>query len=528
MDLRRVVLGLVGVHLDSKPGPERWERWRPTVSLFQHEDFLVDRLELLGSRKTWSVSEQVKADIESVSPETKVQLHALETNDPWDFEQVYGALHDFALAYPFDPEAEEYLLHITTGTHVNQICLFLLAESKHFPAKLIQTSPPTRKGPGRYRIIDLDLSRYDLIARRFATEKQEGQTALKAGIDTKNPAFNQLIAEIEQVAIRSREPILLTGPTGAGKSHLARRIYHLKQSRRQVEGRFVEVNCATLRGDAAMSTLFGHQRGAFTGALQSREGLLRAADSGLLFLDEIGELGIDEQAMLLRAVEERRFLPMGADREVESDFQLIAGTNRRLSEQVRLGRFREDLLARINLWTYHLPGLADRREDIEPNLEYELDQFTSRSRSRVTFNKEARQRFLAFANSPEALWAGNFRDLNAAVTRMATLAPGGRINLEGVEQEMHRLRAGWQSSGDNEDDILLVDLIGAERLSELDRFDRVQLADVVRVCRKSRFLAQAGRELFAASRLKKKQANDADRLRKYLSRFGLEWNEILG
>ncbi len=527
MPLKRVVLGLVGTQLDSRPGPERWERWRPTVSLFQHEDFLVDRLELLGSRKSWGVSEQVKADIESVSPETEVQLHALETKDPWDFEQVYGALHDFALAYPFDPEAEEYLLHITTGTHVNQICLFLLAESKHFPAKLIQTSPPIRKGPGRYRIIDLDLSRYDLIASRFASEQQEGQTALKGGIDTKNPAFNQLIAEIEQVAIRSREPILLTGPTGAGKSHLARRIYQLKQSRRQVQGRFVEINCATLRGDAAMSTLFGHQRGAFTGALQSREGLLRAADSGLLFLDEIGELGIDEQAMLLRAVEEKRFLPMGADREVESDFQLIAGTNRRLSEQVRQGRFREDLLARINLWTYHLPGLVDRREDIEPNLDYELDQFTSRSRSRVTFNKEARQRFLAFANSPEASWAGNFRDLNAAVTRMATLAPGGRINLEGVEQEIHRLRAGWQPSGDNKDDSLLADLLGAERLSELDRFDRVQLADVVRVCRRSRFLAQAGRELFAASRLKKKQANDADRLRKYLSRFGLEWNEIL-
>ncbi len=534
MNKKRVILGLVGVHLDFKPGPERWEKWRPTVSLFQHEDFLVDRLELLGPNNSRHISEQVKADIESVSPETEVRLHALETADPWDFEQVYGALHDFALAYPFDPEAEEYLLHITTGTHVNQICLFLLAESKHFPAKLVQTSPPNRKGPGRYRVIDLDLSRYDLIARRFATEKEEGQTALKAGIDTKNTAFNQLIAEIEQVAIRSREPILLTGPTGAGKSHLARRIYQLKQTRRQVAGRFVEVNCATLRGDAALSTLFGHQRGAFTGALQDRQGLLRAADTGLLFLDEIGELGLDEQAMLLRAVEEKRFLPMGSDREVESDFQLIAGTNRHLGEQVRRGQFREDLLARINLWTYHLPGLAKRREDIEPNLDYELDQFTSRARSRVTFNKEARQRFLAFATSPEAAWAGNFRDLNAAVTRMATLAPGGRINVQGVEQEVARLRTGWQLSAGNEDDVQLADdsllasLLGDERLLELDRFDRVQLAEVVRVCRKSRFLAQAGRELFAASRLKKKQANDADRLRKYLARFGLEWNEILG
>ena len=144
-----------------------------------------------------------------------------------------------------------------------------------------------------------------------------------------------------------------------------------------MEGPFVEVNCATLRGDAAMSALFGHVKGAFTGAIRDRPGLLRAADGGLLFLDEVGELGPDEQAMLLRALEEKRFLPVGADKEVKSDFQLIAGTNRDLSDAVRQGRFREDLLARINLWTFQLPALRERREDIEPNLDYELEQFAA-------------------------------------------------------------------------------------------------------------------------------------------------------
>ncbi|MEM7584963.1 MAG: RNA repair transcriptional activator RtcR [Acidobacteriota bacterium] len=531
MSLKRVVIGLIGTKLDSNLKPERWEKWRPTVSLFQHEDLLIDRLELLSAPRSLELCEVVKADVESVSPETEVRLHELATKDPWEFEQVYGTLHDFALAYPFDPESEEYLLHITTGTHVNQICLFLLAESKHFPAKLIQTSPPRRRhhqGAGSYRIIDLDLSRYDLIARRFQVEQEAGQVTLKAGIDTRNSAFNRLIAEIEQVAIRSREPILLTGPTGAGKSALARRIDALKRARRQVQGRFVEVNCATLRGDAAMSTLFGHRRGAFTGALQDRDGLLRAADGGLLFLDEIGELGLDEQAMLLRAIEEKRFLPMGADRETQSDFQLIAGTNRNLGERVREGHFREDLLARINLWTYHLPGLAERREDLEPNLDYELDRFAERTSARVTFNKEARQRFLDFATSPAATWNGNFRDLGAAVTRMATLAPGGRINVEGVEREIARLETAWRPAETNRDDELLAGLVDRERLADIDRFDRVQLAEVVRVCRDSRFLAEAGRSLFAASRLKKKQPNDADRLRKYLARFGLEWADVQG
>ena len=149
-----------------------------------------------------------------------------------------------------------------------------------------------------------------------------------------------------------------------------------------------------------MSTLFGHTKGAFTGALKDRAGLLRTADGGVLFLDEIGELGSDEQAMLLRALEEKTFLPLGSDRESRSDFQLIAGTNRDLYSAVREGRFREDLLARINLWMFSLPGLQSRPEDIEPNLQFELDQYARKTGNRVTFSKEARQKFLEFALSP--------------------------------------------------------------------------------------------------------------------------------
>ncbi len=110
---------------------------------------------------------------------------------------------------------------------------------------------------------------------------------------------------------------------------------------------------------------------------------------------------------------------------VKSRFQLIAGTNRDLREEVAKGRFREDLFARINLWTFELPGLKDRREDIEPNLEYELERFAEREGNAVGFNKEARELFLSFARDPSTDWRGNFRDLNAAILRMGTLAPGG-------------------------------------------------------------------------------------------------------
>ena len=244
----------------------------------------------------------------------------------------------------------------------------------------------------------------------------------------------------------------------------------------------------------------------------------------MLFLDEIGELGLDEQAMILRAIEEGKFLPVGADKEAESDFQLVAGTNRDLLAAVAAGRFRDDLFARLNLWTFHLPSLAERREDIEPNLDYELERFAEREGSRVTFNKEARDRYLAFAMTPRAAWTGNFRDLASSVTRMATLSPSGRIDRDCVEAEIARLETLW--SGQSPDDDSLAEMLGEARLAALDPFDRVQLAEVVRVCRFSRSLSEAGRTLFAASRKLRASTNDADRLRKYLARFDLAWSDV--
>ncbi|MCV6627879.1 MAG: RNA repair transcriptional activator RtcR family protein, partial [Cellvibrionaceae bacterium] len=226
-------------------------------------------------------------------------------------ETVYATLLDFTRAYDFKPSDEQYLTHITTGTHVAQICLYLLTEAGYLPGKLLQTSPPRHNKSlvGEYQVIDLDLSKYDQIASRFQTEHREGTAYLKGGIATSNAAFNRMIEQLEQVSIRSNEPILITGPTGAGKSQLAQRVYALRKQRGKLEGRLVTVNCATLRGENAMSALFGHNKGAFTGATSDRAGLLLEAHKGLLFLDEIGELGLDEQAMLLRAIEDKRFMP---------------------------------------------------------------------------------------------------------------------------------------------------------------------------------------------------------------------------
>ncbi len=524
------VIGFLGSTLDaSKTDSSRWNKWRPTVGLCMQPDLRVDRLVLLHGARHRGLAEYITADVAAVSPETTVEPHLLDFGDAWDFEEVYTALLDFAQGFAFEPDSEDYLVHITTGTHVAQICLFLLTEARFIPGKLLQTQPK-RGAPdpaGIWSAIDLDLSRYDSIAQRFAEGSRTSTSFLKGGIDTCNPRFNAMIDEIEQVASRSAAPLLLMGPTGAGKSMLARRIYELKVDRHRLSGPFVEVNCATLKGDGAMSALFGHRKGAFTGAVAEREGLLRRANGGMLFLDEIGELGLDEQAMILRAVEEGRFLPVGADKEAASTFQLIAGTNRDLLAAVAAGKFRDDLFARLNLWTFDLPGLADRREDIAPNVDYELDRFAAAEDTRVTFNTEARARYLAFATGPGATWNGNFRDLSASITRMATLSPDGRIGRPAVEAEIIRLESLWGGANPNAGDDGLARILTSGQIDQLDPFDRAQLAEVVAVCRRSPSLSAAGRTLFAASRLRRKSTNDADRLRKYLARFDLAWDDLV-
>ena len=538
--MKTTVISVLGTQKDAHggAGPARWDTWRPTIGLVQQESLPIDELHLIFNKEFTPLAERVKADIQSVSPETNVVFDIVQLKDPWDFEEVYGKFYDYAKSPCFHKEKTDYYIHISTGSHVEQICLFLLAESRHLAAKLVQTTPKeghvrhSNDPKGTINVIDLDLSRYDKLAKRFELERQDDLSFLKQGIDTKNAAFNKLIETIERVAVRSSAPILLTGPTGAGKSQLAKQIYLLKKQSGKIKGAFVAVNCATLGGDLAKSALFGHKKGSYSGAGADHDGFLKEAYGGIVFLDEISELPLEAQAMLLKAVEEKRFRPLGASKDESSDFQLICGTNRDLSLDVAERRFRDDLLCRINLWSFRLPGLADRREDIAPNLEYELARFSEKTGKHVSFSKEARKRFMDFALDPANLWPGNFRDLNAMVVRMATLSDGGRITDDIVKDEMARLsqdalaNAGRAVRPGGVPHKTLAKLLGRDYTSLYDEFDLVQLAHVVAACRESASAADAAKKLFAVSRKAKKSNNDSDRLTKYLARFGLKFKDV--
>ncbi|WP_198330980.1 RNA repair transcriptional activator RtcR [Psychrobacter cibarius] len=571
MSNKTAVIGFLGTTLDNGFNDKRWQRWRPTVSLGLHDELLVDELHILYSKRDKRLFKIIVDDVAQISPNTTVIGHHVALTSPWDFADVYAELYDFAAGFDFQ-DSTDYLLHLTTGTHVAQICWFLLVEAGFIPADLIQTSPcsrPDQADPqGRYQVIDLDVSRYDGLRERFEAEKQQHWQTLQANLVTQNAAYQKLISDIEKVATRSTAPILLMGATGAGKSQLAGQIYALKKAKASsTQGKntldiFVEVNCATLRGDTAMSVLFGHVKGAFTGAATSRDGLLKSADGGLLFLDEIGELGLDEQAMLLTALEEQRFYPLGSDTPISVSFQLMAGTNKDLRQAVANGEFRADLFSRLNTWTFFLPSLKDRLEDLPANIDYELARLGSEQQQQYRFTPEARQLYEAFAMSANATWQGNFRDLTASMIRLTTLAESKVIRNDDVQAEIERLTHLWElpdslsgsnrlsndnkgnnanknSPSNNSSDITLDNetieqgshstlrkYLDEDMLTTIDSFDAVQLAYVIEVCINHKNQAAAGRYLYANSRDKLKIPNDSDRLRKYLMKFGLRFDEL--
>ena len=236
-----------------------------------------------------------------------------------------------------------------------------------------------------------------------------------------------IVFEWIRTAAKSDISVLILGPTGSGKEVVARMIHELS---RRGSGKFQAVNCAALPDTLFESEIFGHEKGAFTGAHDRKPGRLELANHGTLFLDEIGDMSIMAQAKLLRVLEERRFERLGGNRSIEVDFRLISATNRPLEQFVRESRFREDLYYRVNAFAIRLPSLRERQVDIPVLAQRFLARYCAANGLPIdskVFSREALDQLMGYP------WPGNIRELESTVSRAALSAPGRTIRATDIE-----------------------------------------------------------------------------------------------
>jgi DNA-binding NtrC family response regulator len=265
--------------------------------------------------------------------------------------------------------------------------------------------------------------------RYLLTEREEDFNHY--GIVGRSPAMQELIRKLELVA-QSKSTVLVMGETGTGKELVARAI-HDRSAQRDMP--LIKVNCAAIPDGLLESELFGHVRGAFTGATSTKKGKFALADGGTIFLDEIGTLSAALQAKLLRVLQEREFEPLGAERTQQVDLRVIAATNRDLRKRVVEGRFEEDLFYRLSVIPIEIPPLRERREDIRPLVDHFLAKHRQRTGKNIEGISEAALEALQAYD-----WPGNVRELENAIERAVVLSRGTVI--EASEISMHGVSSG--------------------------------------------------------------------------------------
>lgn len=329
----------------------------------------------------------------------------------------------------------ELTFHLSPGTPAMAAVWIILAKTR-YPAELIESS---RQHGVKTASVPFDISAElvpDLIRSadgQLASQSAEAPPAHAAFSDIvyRGPAMAALIRRAEKAARRS-VPVLIEGESGTGKELLARAIHRASP---RADRPFLVVNCGAIPENLVESTLFGHVRGAFTGAARDHAGLFREADKGSLFLDEIGELPLPAQVKLLRALQEGEVVPVGATRPVRVDVRVIAATNRNLVDEVTADRFREDLFYRLAVAVLRVPPLRERTGDLGPLIDHALVRVNAESGGQPGYERKkisAGARNLLLRCS----WPGNMRELQNTLRRAAVWSEGPTIREEDVREAL--------------------------------------------------------------------------------------------
>jgi two-component system NtrC family response regulator len=302
-----------------------------------------------------------------------------------------------------------------------------------------------------------------------------------------SPPMRQIYRVVDKVA-RTRTPVLLLGESGTGKELVAREIH--RRSDRAGEP-FVPLNCAALPESLLESELFGHEKGAFTGAVGLRKGKLEAAHGGTVFLDEVGELVPALQVKLLRFLQDQVFERVGSNRPIELDVRLVAATNRDPAKSLEDGSLREDSYYRLNVVSIGLPPLRERREDIPALVEFFLDRYCRETHRKVGMGRDVLAALIEYD------WPGNVRELENMIERLVVLADGSEIRLDELPERMRPAMVSALPGTRTE--------IGLTERVEL--FERAQIAEALR--------ASAGNQTRAAEALRIRRTSLQYKLKKY-------------
>jgi len=275
------------------------------------------------------------------------------------------------------------------------------------------------------RTVKKALEKYRLLEENRLLREKVAQLSKVGGLVGSSPAFRAVMDTIRQAA-PSNATILLLGESGTGKELVARAIHELSPRH---AAPFVPIDCASIPESLLESELFGHEAGAFTGATRRKEGRFERADGGTLFLDEVGEMSPAVQVKLLRAIQEGEFVRVGGTQPVKVDVRIVAATNRDLQQEVREGRFREDLYYRLHVVQVKLPPLRERHGDVPLLAAHFLRRFAEENRREIEgFSPEAMRALEAYG------WPGNVRELENAIERAVVLSRGSRIELEDLPE----------------------------------------------------------------------------------------------
>jgi two-component system nitrogen regulation response regulator NtrX len=280
---------------------------------------------------------------------------------------------------------------------------------------------------GRDRLLLVLKNAFEQAALRRENERFRELIGEGAKMIGSSPAFLHVLEQASRVA-GSDARVLLLGESGTGKELLAAHIHHESPF---ANGPFIKVNCAAIPKELIESELFGHEKGAFTGATSTRRGKFELADGGTIFLDEVGDLQESSQAKLLRVLQEGEFQRVGGEQTIRTHLRVISATNKNLADLVAQGQFREDLFYRLSVVPIRMPALCERREDIQPLTEYFLADFCARNNFKPKTMDAA-----VYPVLQQYSWPGNARELKNVVERMTILSAGDHLTIESIPLEI--------------------------------------------------------------------------------------------